>query len=482
MIFICQALVSAILISVLAFTTRVSAQSETMTASVQSASGFLTITQRALPLNLIAGPVRGQLTASSLEGSYSSGASVFVQFTLSSDRSRDRSPSAVLHLEPEHGEIVQISGSDIDAGNDRNGGTVRIEGIYKGHVRRVLIEMKLKAVEESTFNRLKFTMQAIDSLPELPERKNADAGKIFAVAPIRHSFALAWPIESCGNKYHAALQKIGEDGGNDLRKIWRVALTPDKSMSRRWMFSPSIPRRSARSRNASEDSAISKSEARAIYFKTRDAMRLGYDRDLRRNGRYGWIISKTANDLKKYFSQDMNPAICTGASDFVAYYEERLSPLMKREQRLRELVQKAERLAFEKSQNLIETMRNIPGGHPALGGAMLVTLKPIFVAGGDMKSLTLKLLRAADFPQDIISTVARTNSPYDALRNIDKAGLKTGQLPKSLRGELDDTFASIETAIRLRRFHDRYAEFADGFFGSLKAIRSAHSQHCVCGS
>jgi hypothetical protein len=332
----------------------------------------------------------------------------------------------------------------------------------------VLIEVKLKAAGENTPNRLKFALRAADGDAD-------DAGQ---------SMAIAWPVTDCGSRYHAALQQIGENGGNDLGDIWRAVSRPDKSMSGRWMFPPTAAKRSTRrsSRDDDDDDGISRRQARAIFSEAQNLTQAGYDRSLRRQGQYGWILSKTAADLKKYFSQDMNPAICTGALAFTAYYEDRLSPLAKRGDRLTGMAEKAERLAHDQAGAVIRMTRHLPGGHPAWGGATLVALKPLTAAPGDMQDLIARLLQAADFPNSEIEEIRKAEDAYQALELIKEAGLEGDGLSKPLRDELRGALASIEAAVRLRAFDARYGAFWQGFRGALESIRAAHADHCVCGS
>ena len=451
--------------------------------STETPPAFLDVSQNELPLNLTAGPVRGELTATPLEGRYTAGASAFVQLKLSSDDTGRKGASAELVLEPEYGEIVQVSGS-ADVAEEGNGRRVaRVEGIRKNRSRTILIEMKLRPAEQGNVNRLKFALRVPGSAVPLPVKKGSLRSERSEIGEAdRQMVALAWPVASCADQYHAALHEIGASGGNDLRKIWQAALKRDKSMSSRWMFSPSIPKRYSRRKSEPKANSISSRDARRIYLETRNIMRSGYDRNLRRKGRYGWIISKTANDLRKYFSQDMNPAICTGALGFASYYEDQLAPLRKRGERLDGLVEKGRQLAHEKTEKVIEMTRNLPGGHPAWGGAMLIALKPKAAVSDNMKDLAVELLQAVNFPDQIVERARRAENGYKALQIVDEEGLNAAALSKSLRKNTSEALAAIEAAVRLEHFRARYEIFSRGFLGKLEAIRSAHAQHCICSS
>lgn len=446
------------------------AQADLVTSAIER-PGIANVGKSDLPLILTVGPVRGEVTATAPDGLYTEGASAFVQVELSTEKNSRRGVSAELLIETEHGEIADISGAGVTAERDGAAHVARVKGISRKRHRHVLIEVKLKAVGENTPNRLKFALRAADGDAD-------EAGEAGG-----QTVAIAWPVTDCGSRYHAALRQIGENGGNDLGDIWRAVSRPDKSMSGRWMFPPTAPKRSTRrSSPDDDDDGISRREARAIFSEAQDLTRAGYDRSLRRQGKYGWILSKTAGDLKKYFSQEMNPAICTGALAFAAYYEEKLSPLAKRGERLAGMVEKAERLAREQAGAVIRMTRNLPGGHPAWGGATLVALKPLNVAPGDLRDLIVGLLQAADFSEAEIEPIRKAEDAYQALKLIKEAGLESDGLSKSLRGELRGALASTEAAVRLKAFHARYQTFWQGFHGALEAIRAAHAEHCVCGS
>jgi hypothetical protein len=178
----------------------------------------------------------------------------------------------------------------------------------------------------------------------------------------------------------------------------------------------------------------------------------------------------------------MNPAICTGALAFAAYYEDKLSPLGKRGEKLAAMAEKAEKLARERTGAVIQMTRNLPGGHIAWGGAMLVALKPLNAAPGDMRDLLADLLRAVGLPRASLEDIRKAEDAYQALKLIRDAGLEGDEIPKSLRGELRGALASVEAAVRLQGFRARYEAFWQGFQGNLEAIRAVHADHCVCGS
>lgn len=427
-----------------------------------------------LPMKFTVGGIGGTLTATSPSGVYMTGGSAFVQLALTSDDDSKSGTTMELRLEAERGEIAAVTGEGID-GEDREGPSqvTRIEGLRKGKTRLVLVEVRLLASGDQTPTGLRL------SLRQTGGKAVRTIGDPAGDAP-RWSVLMSWPVTECGARYQAALKAIGENGGNELRKLWREAASPDGSMPRRWLFKPDVPRRNARDESDRAGSLPAK-EVRAIYQEASEITGAGYETLLRRNGRYDWILSKTADDLGKYFSQEFKPAICTGAPGFAAYYEDKLVPLAKRGERLAALTVQAERLARETAAAALESLRTLPGGHPAIGGASLGVMKPIDTRAGDLRSLVIVLAEAGGVNEHGIGAARAATDAFAALEALSDDGMETGDLPRELRGELRAAFGSIEAALRLAAHRDRYQRFWTGFYGKIEAIREAHAQHCVCG-
>jgi hypothetical protein len=429
-----------------------------------------------LPLTFTVGGIGGTLTATSPGAVYMAGGSAFVQLSLTSEDDSKVGAAAELRLEAERGEIAQISGVGVDDEGNAGQGPARIahiEGLRKGKTRNVLVEVRLQTGSGPAPTALRLGLRQT-------------AGKVMtrigeASGDRREwTVAISWPVAECGTNFQAALTTIGENGGKDLRKLWRQVASADTSMPRRWLFKPDIPRRNARDEDDRPGSLPAR-EVRAIYQEAAEIASAGYERLLRRNGPYDWILSKTADDLSKYFTQEFKPAICTGAPGFAAYYEAKLVPLGKRRERLASLVVAAERLARETAAAAFESLRHLPGGHPAIGGARLEAMKPVDANAGDLQTLVVALAQAGQVDPQSLANARAASGPMAALETIAEEGMETEDLPREWRAELRASFGAIEAALRLAAHRDRYERFWDGFYGKLQAIRDAHAEHCVCG-
>ena len=430
------------------------------------------------PTQLQAGTVRAALMATPAAGRYSAGTSAFAQIRLSSQSTAKRGAAAELLLQVEHGEIVGVTGSGLD--RDEEGGVqiVHVHGLRRGRDRSLLVEVKLRAAEGNPPNTLKLTLRAPDAEQDDEDGEQAVPGRASAQA----TALLAWPVTDCAGRYHAALRQIGAEKGNRLRDIWRAASRPEKSRPRQWLFRPATPKPTARRRRAAPEvtASIASKDAGEIFTEAGRMLRAGYDPALGLKGRYSFTLGKTSNDLRKYFSQDENAAICTGAVAFASYYEAKLSPLRKRGERLTELSAEARQLAHERADAIFEAARGLPMGHPGWGGATLASLRPIEDRSRDLKATVADLVEVAGASEAFVAELRGSEGPYSALRMLEDRGLEDTELPKDMRVNLRQALAAIEAAVVLDSFVARYAGFWSGFHGSLEAIRDAHGKNCVC--
>ena len=431
-----------------------------------------------MPSVLTVGSIRGALTATPMDGRYSAGTSAFAQVKLSSTSTAKRGIAAELLLEVEHGEIVGVTGAALESDQEGSVRVAQLEGLRQGRDRTLLVEVKLRRAEGNPPNTLKLTLRA----PRGEGGRDDSGNEPPASAENAATVQLAWRVRDCADSYHAALRRIGDEKGNRLREIWRAASRPEKSMPREWLFRPALPKNASRRRVATSDvtSSIATRDAREIFVEAGRLLRAGYDAELGMKGRHSDTLGKISNDLRKYFSQDENAAICTGAIAFTNYYEGKLSPLRKRGDKLAALSADAKQLARERVDAVFEAVRGLPEGHPGWGGATLASLRPNEDRSSDLKAMVADLGEVAALAEAAIADIKAADGPYAALRTVEDHGLDGAELPKETRADLRQALSAIEAAVLLDTFVGRYAGFWDGFYGSLQAIRDAHGKNCAC--
>ncbi len=95
-----------------------------------------------------------------MAGRYSAGTSAFVQIRLSSKSTAKHGIEAELLLEVEHGEIVGVTGPQVDTDEEGNVRIAHIEGLRQGRDRSLLVEVKLRTAEGNPPNKLKLTLRS----------------------------------------------------------------------------------------------------------------------------------------------------------------------------------------------------------------------------------------------------------------------------------------------------------------------------------
>lgn len=418
------------------------------------------------PAQLEVGPVRGEFISTSPSGRYGAGSSAFVQITFSTDVKHSRNLRTEILLDAQNGEIAGVSGNDVDATQEGATYRAKVDGLRKGRDKSVLVEVKLRAVPDNTPNKLKITVRS-------GEQKSKRQDFEFSEETVE----LQWNVADCAAEYQASLRNIGNNGGNALLELWRRASQKDKSAPGSWIFKPDIPKRSRRSRaKNSEMAGLPVLNARAVYLQAGQFLRSGADPAFRRKSNLDWTVTKTSNDLKKYFSQDDHPAICTGVDRFASYYEERLAPLKERGVHLRKLADDAKHLMRKKAKEiLVEAALSKSDGHPAWGGASLSVLKPAVEMTGDAKDFIAAIAKASGLPNDMLNEIKSAKTAYDGL-----IILKRAEEELSIAPHFNDALAAIEASLHIDYALGRQQKLEAGFFGNLKAIRDAHAKSCNC--
>ena len=323
---------------------------------------------------------------------------------------------------------------------------------------------------------------------------------------------LVWSVSNCAQAFHAELAKLMETKGARMGDALKAARTRDRSRPGSWMFQPKLSGGSGRncvSRKRYWDSRRGRYRSRCTRYEEDDSAesdtgtptkdvravnRLAntfvrsraIDPEMSTRRNYGWVSQKAATDLRGYLKQDPHPAICTGAVQFVDYFDGRLGDFFKRGESFSKSAQTARAIAAEQVAAARKTVDADPSGHPAWGATPIGIAKAKGEGEGDPNSSLKELVvNVASLTSDseLMAQVNDANDAYAALKTMNSWLKKDGnEISDNSRKAIRRALAAIEAADYLQVVAGHYDELRDTLKGSIIAVRDAHGRHCRCDS
>jgi len=319
---------------------------------------------------------------------------------------------------------------------------------------------------------------------------------------------LVWSVSNCAQAFHAELTKLMETKGARMGDALKAARARDRSRPGSWMFKPSMSGGSGRNcvsrkrywdsrrgryrsrctRYEDEESAGTESgtptkEVRAVNRLANTFVRSrGIDPEMSTRRNYGWVSQKAATDLRGYLKQDPHPAICTGAIQFVDYFDGRLGDFFKRGDSFSKSAQTARTVAAEQVAAARKTIDTDPSGHPAWGATPIGFAK---AKGDPNSSLQILVVDVASLTSDseLVAEVKNSGDAYGALKTMNSWMKQDGkEVSDDSRKAMRRALAAIEAADYLQVVAGHYDELRDTLKGSIVAVRDAHGRHCRCDS
>ena len=319
------------------------------------------------------------------------------------------------------------------------------------------------------------------------------------------STVLVWSVSNCAQAFHAELAKLMETKGSRMGDALKAARTRDRRRLGSWMFRPDMSkakrtcikrkrywdRRRGRYRtrcveyeSPPEDVAETgtpKKEVRAVNRLANTFVRArAIDPEMSTRKNYGWVSQKVATDLRGYLKQDPHPAICTGAIQFVDYFDGRLGDFYERGDKFTKSAKTAHTIAIERLADARTAVSKDTSGHPA-SGALPISLaqaKP-----GSDTSLQSMVVTTAQLTSDgdLESEVKGAENAYDSLKVMNAWLKKNGkEMNEDSRKAIRRALAAIEAADYLEVIAGHYGALNDTLRGSIVAVRDAHGRHCKC--
>jgi len=252
-----------------------------------------------------------------------------------------------------------------------------------------------------------------------------------------------WPIASCADAYHAALRQIRYNEFAALRAAVDASRVAEKSLpgGTRITFKPDG----------------GKQVASAVRFAEGFARARGLDsyytsKDIR------WVTGRLINDIAVYLGQDRYPGLCTGVDEWTAILEDYMGRFTKRADEIN-----AYREALEPTVNELVTAAS--QGDVSLGNG-----------DTDARTTAAELLSAIgyagtpDAGVGIFVTARKAGSEEDGILTADRRQAAT------------EGFAALERLWYLDLAARKAEAVANGFTGTIEAIRNAQKATCTCGS
>lgn len=250
-----------------------------------------------------------------------------------------------------------------------------------------------------------------------------------------------WPIASCADAYHAALRKVRYEEFDRLRAAVDASREPDGEL-------PGGAVIAYRAEKGGD-------EAAAIRFAEQIARSRGLD------GYYGmddvvWVSGRLIADIGAYLGQDRYPGLCTGVAEWTGV--------------LRDFVGRFTRRADETTSFRAGMEPAARQAVAAAGEAGVDQGSSVVEAWPEAAALFASIAGAGAPPQGVAIFAAAGDA-------IDAAG---DTLPAERRAALKKAFGSLERLWYLELAEGRAKAVAEGFTGTLDAIRNAHAATCTC--
>ncbi len=352
---------------------------------------------------------------------------------------------------------------------------------------------------------------------------------------------------NCAKNYKKALSLSYKKYAQPLTYAVTISHRQVKVFPGHWMVRPSLKltghkKRSKRlrrrdksgielvSNQSSEFSALDYTAQEKQILKIADSIVRwrGKDPAFNKKGRYGWLTTRIAADLKTYMRQPDHPALCTGAIGMMDYLYKHSGRFRRRVALINQLSPLAHQYAaarYRAFKHILST------GHAPLFvkiGASeryaslntLMTRTASLLSKPLLRSInqenlflpTLEIFKrhaALEPSPKITGTHSRTviilptprPAPFSTSeqRKVKKHVVKTvyshketsavmGHFPHSSRHKftaltreaLRKTLSAIEAAYYIDHIAQSYKALSDSIYGAISEIRKSHASHCIC--
>ena len=275
-----------------------------------------------------------------------------------------------------------------------------------------------------------------------------------------------WKVGNCAGAYRAALTTIGTRHNDPLQASIKSVRTGWRSLPGRWLFAPARVKYTKRLR-----SMIRKATPLIRYR--------GVDPKLRQAVQ-AQEVARAVFDLDKYVNQPGSPSLCTGASRYMGFFEQRLEGFRGQHDAAEQAFELAAQTADWQLLDA-ESVFAAPFEVPEDADAEKLI--------GQRRQLAdvLRMARAAW--SDIVDAGATQGVLPDHFAYLSDVRSRLGEIALDRRSPLQGDRRALQTALTaveamtyVRGAYAKYDQIASHFAGLIASVRSAHSENCVCSA
>jgi hypothetical protein len=304
----------------------------------------------------------------------------------------------------------------------------------------------------------------------------------------------------CSLRFYAALQDLRSTKISAIRTVAQPISRVDKSLPGKWIFSPPAFKtrsvckkykyyRSGRKKCVKWAKSLPKNTAytpeEKDYILTAQKIITGRGRHpmVKPRSPSHWVINIVAQNLNSYSSQKQHPALCTGALGMVDYFEGNLTRFRKHmmsiatlnEQSKAHILNQVERLnASLKKQTTLKTISAEIDSVTQNQRIIVSSYDPLTVNGQAVAAL---------FGEDVGLEILSRDTFLDSLK-LTRTLIKSRKphIHASTYGQFLRLATILEATYYIQKTHDKYKILEQKLFGSLRGIRTAHTNHCNCSN
>lgn len=269
---------------------------------------------------------------------------------------------------------------------------------------------------------------------------------------------------ACAGAYHAALSGISDVQGEALQRAIKSAKTGWRKLTGRWLFPP---RRSVKDKPFR---AVVRRAARLV-------RRRGIDPKLK-NTVQTQPIARMATDLKVYVGQRAAPALCTGATNYMDFFDGQLAPFHMDRDSAADLFERAAQVADRKlgeAQRLLSTPLDLRGDEDT--DTLEASARELSRLHRIARATWSTIADADATPGLLVAHVSALSRSRAALKRI---RLKRRSPLRAPYLAVYTAFTALEALTYIQASHAKHQEIAAGFGDTISAVRAAHSKICVC--